>query len=115
MKRIRVWIDEAREKKHVEYNDLDRIIQRCLKRFRGLFPSYKCTKGGSKTVHHFNVPGVDPISIEKPHGSREFVPRQYAKMIIDALDDLANYIELNSEDQPHDDSDDGPDLEDEPR
>lgn len=115
MKRIRAWIEDVREKKHVEYNDLDRIIQRCLKKFRELFPSYRSTKAGSKTVHHFNVLGVDPISIEKPHGNREFVPRPYAKMIINTLDDLANYIELNSEDQAHDDSDDGPDFEDEPR
>lgn len=115
MKRIRVWIDEAREKKHVEYNDLDRIIQRCLKRFRRLFPSYRCTKGGSKTVHHFNVPGVQPISIEKPHGSREFIPPKYANMIIEGLDDLANYIQINSEDQTNDNSDDGDDFEDEPR
>lgn len=115
MKKIRAWIEEVRERKHVEHKDLDKIIQRCLKRFGHLFPAYRCTKAGSRAVHHFNVPGVQPISIEKPHGSREFIPHRYAQMIIEGLDEVANYIELNNEDQPNDDSDDGADFENEPR
>ena len=114
MKRIKAWIEEVREQKHVEHRDLDRIIQRCLKKFGHLFPAYRCTKDGSRTVHHFNIPDVQPISIEKPHGSREFIPHRYAQMIIEGLDEVANYIELNSE-GPNDDSDDRDDLEDEPR
>jgi hypothetical protein len=35
-------------------------------------------------------------------------------MIIEGLDEVANYIEMNSEEQ-NDDSDDGADSEDEPR
>jgi hypothetical protein len=114
VKKIRAWIEEVRERKNVEYKDLDRIIQRCLKGFGDLFPAYKCTKDGSRTVHHFNVPFVHPISIEKPHGSREFIPRRYAQMIIEGLDEVANYIESNSE-EPNDDSDDGSNSEDNPR
>jgi hypothetical protein len=36
-------------------------------------------------------------------------------MIIEGLDDVANYIQLNSEDQSNDDSDDGTNFKGEPR
>jgi hypothetical protein len=115
VKRIRAWIEEARELKHVEHHHLDRIIQRCLRKFGYLFPHYRCSKNGSKTVHHFNVPDVQPISIERPHGSREFIPRRYAQMIIEGLEGVADYIEMNREDKSDDDTDNGENSEVEPR
>ncbi|MFP5234832.1 MAG: hypothetical protein ACLGSD_02945 [Acidobacteriota bacterium] len=111
MKKIRAWIEHARGRKNVEYDDLDKVIQRALKQYGHLFPAYKRNTAGSKTVHHFNAPGIQPISIEKPHGSREFIPRRYAQIIIEGLDDLADYIELNCEEQLNDDTDDGTNIE----
>ena len=109
MKKIRAWIEEVRGQKHVEFKDLDRIIQRCLNRFRYLFPDYKCSKDGSRTLHHFNKAGIPPLSLEKPHGNREFVPTKYARLILDGLEQIANHIEMNIEDDPnaddHDDDD----------
>lgn len=107
MKKIKKWIEETRGLKHVGYDDLDRIAQRCLSKYRGLFPDYVCTKDGSRIVHHFNVAGSHPISLEKPHGSREFVPSRYARMALDGLDEIANYIELNAEEQIDDEHDHG--------
>jgi hypothetical protein len=98
VKKIRAWIEEVRDQKLVEFHDLDRIIQRCLTKFGHLFPDYKCSKDGSRTVHHFNRPGIPPLSLEKPHGNREFVPRKYARLILDGLEQVANHIEMNIED-----------------
>ncbi len=93
MKRIRKWIAEVRAQKHVQFDDLNRIAVRCQKQYAYLFPRYKLNKDGSAFVHHFNVNGVAPISLEKEHGSREFVPPKYAKLALGNLEELANYIE----------------------
>lgn len=102
MRKIKEWLSEARNKKRVEYDDLDRIINRCLNKYRYLFPKYLPTKNGSKSVHHFNVPNVPPISIERPHGNREYIPSYYATLIIDGLDSLIAYIESKKKDEDND-------------
>jgi hypothetical protein len=107
VKKIRQWIAEVRNQKHVEYEDLDRIVQRCIKRYRHLFPDYLCTKNGSGIVHHFNVTGAQPVSLEKPHGNREFVPRRYAYLALEGLEQIADFIESNSEEEADDDGDGG--------
>jgi hypothetical protein len=93
VKRIRKWIEEVRAQKHVKFDDLNRIALRCQKQFPEMFPKYKLNKDGSAFVHHFNVNGIPPISLEKEHGSREFVPPRYAKLALANLEELANYIE----------------------
>lgn len=106
MKKIRAWIAEVRGQKNVEFRDLDRIIQRCLKKYGSLFPNYRCSKDGSRAVHQFNAPGIPPLSLERPHGRREFVPSKYARRVLDGLDQIANYIEMNIEDDSNDNDDD---------
>jgi hypothetical protein len=108
VKKIKQWLQEVGSQKHVHSDDLDRIIQRCKRKYDYLFPDYECTKKGSKCVHHFNVPGVAPISLEKVHGDREYVPPKYARYILDGLDDLVDYIEIHSRGEIDDhDSDSG--------
>jgi hypothetical protein len=46
-------------------------------------------------VHHFNVTGVPVISIEREHGSREFLPKRFASFALDGLDALIAYIEAS--------------------
>ena len=99
MKRIRQWIGEVRAQKHVKFDDLNRIAVRCQRDYSQLFPRYKLNKAGSSFVHHFNVNGVAPISLEKEHGSREFVPPKYAKLALANLEDLATYIEYMTRDE----------------
>ena len=53
------------------------------------------TKAGSKVVYHPNIEGLAPISLEKEHGSREFMPPRYAKFAIQGIDDLISYIETH--------------------
>jgi hypothetical protein len=93
---IKQWIAESRERKNCTFDDLNKIAKRCQKRYDFLFPKYKLKKDGSSFVHHFNVPGVEPISLEKEHGSREYVPKFYAKLAIRNLEALVEYIEANT-------------------
>jgi hypothetical protein len=93
IKKIRRALEDIRGKKIYEFEDLDPIIRRCIKDFGNLFPQLEINKRGSKVVYHFNVPEVNPISIEKQHGSRDSIPRHYAKLIIAGIDDLIAFIE----------------------
>jgi hypothetical protein len=93
IKKIRRDLQEVRDKKLHKFEDLDPLIRRCIKEYGGLFPKLDVNRRGSKTVYHFNVPEVNPISIEKQHGSRDSIPKYYAKLIIAGIDDLITYIE----------------------
>src|SRR5206468_8689438 len=84
---------QIRGKKHHSFDDFDPIIRRCLSEYAHLFPERQINKAGSKVVYHFNVEGVEAISLEKEHGSREFVPRHYAKLAMVGIEDLITFIE----------------------
>jgi hypothetical protein len=91
--RIKQWISEAKLQKHTKFDDLNKIVKRVLSQYPLMFPKYTKTQSGSKTVHHFNVPGVSPISLEKEHGSREFLPPRFKGIALDGLDALVAYVE----------------------
>ena len=44
-------------------------------------------------MYHPNVKELSPISLEREHSSREFIPYRYAKFAIQGVDDLIFYIE----------------------
>jgi hypothetical protein len=44
-----------------------------------------------------------PISIERPHGDRDFIPPRYVKYILEGLDGVINYIEVNSRGEAYED------------
>jgi hypothetical protein len=102
VRKIKQWIAEARTQRRVHSDDLEKIIRRCTLKFGHLFPAYICTKNGSRSVHHFNVPGTHPISLERVHGNREYVPPRYVEFILDGLDALVAYIELTTGDEEDD-------------
>jgi hypothetical protein len=106
VKKIKQWMEECREQRHVHSDDLDKIIRRCKQKYSHLFPNYDCRKNGSRSVHHFNVLGVPPISLERVHGNREYVPPTYVKYVLDGLDSLVDYIEMNCEDEINDNDND---------
>lgn len=93
IQKIRKQFEQIRDKKHHSFDDFDPIIRRCLSDYAHLFPERQINKAGSKVVYHFNVEGVEAISLEKEHGSREFVPRRYAKLAILGIEDLITFIE----------------------
>ena len=93
IQKIRKQFELVRGKKHHSFDDFDPIISRCLSEYAHLFPERQINKAGSKVVYHFNVEGVEAISLEKEHGSREFVPRHYAKLAMAGIEDLITFIE----------------------
>jgi hypothetical protein len=93
IRKIRRQFEEVRGKKHYVFDDLDPTIRRCLKHYGQLFPNHKVTKDGSRVVYHFGVEGVGPISLEKEHGSREYLPPRYAKFVMAGIETLLTYIE----------------------
>lgn len=93
IQKIRKQFEQIRGKKHHSFDDFDPIIRRCLSEYAHLFPERQINKAGSKVVYHFNVEGVEAISLEKEHGSREFVPRHYAKLAMLGIEDLVTFIE----------------------
>jgi hypothetical protein len=97
IERIRRDLEEVRGRKFHTFEDLDPLIRRCIREFSDLFPKLQVNKRGSKYVYHFNVPEVAPISIERQHGSRDSIPRYYAKLIIGGIEDLIAYIESRQE------------------
>jgi hypothetical protein len=53
-----------------------------------LFPKFAINKNGSRFVYDFGVAAVPPISLEKEHGSREYIPKHFAKLAFLGIDDL---------------------------
>lgn len=100
IQKIRRQFEQVKGKKRHCFDDFDPIIRRCLKEYAHLFPQQRINPAGSKVVYHFNVEGVDPISLEKEHGSREFVPRYYAKLAMIGIEDLLTFIESNAGAEP---------------
>jgi hypothetical protein len=93
IKKIRRQFEELRGKKHYVFDDLDPTIRRCLTHYGHLFPNSRVNKDGSRVVYHFGVEGVGPISLEKEHGSREYLPPRYAKIAIAGIEALLAHIE----------------------
>ena len=95
IKKIRRQFEEIRGKKHYVFDDLDPTIRRCLKFYGQLFPNHKVNKDGSRVAYHFGVEGIGPITVEKEHGSREYLPPHYAKGVIARIEALLAYIEAS--------------------
>src|SRR5437868_5613895 len=95
IKKIRRQFESVRGNKHHVFNDFDSIIQRCFRDYAHLFPKRTIKKAGSKFVYHPNVEELSPISLEKEHGSREFIPHRFAKFAMQGIDDLISYLETH--------------------
>lgn len=93
VQKIRRQFELVKGKKLHSFDDFNQIILRCLREYERFFPRRVISKAGSKVVYHFNVEGVDPISLEREHGSRDSVPRRYAKFAIAGIEDLLVFIE----------------------
>lgn len=101
IQKIRKQFAQVKGKKHHSFDDFDPIIRRCLTEYAHLFPERQISeKAGSKVVYHFNVEGVEAISLEREHGSREFVPRHYAKLAMAGIEDLITFIESKQGREP---------------
>jgi len=95
LKKLRRRLAEIRGQKHQHFADFEPIIRKILKEYAQLFPQFCENRNGSSYVYHFGVPGVYPISLEKEHGSREFIPSKFAKRAIQGIEDVLTFIEAN--------------------
>jgi len=95
--KLRKQLEDVRCKKRNVFDDFDGIIKKVLRFYGHLFPKHSINKDGSRVVYHFGVEEVAAISLEKEHGSREFVPRYYAKLAMCGIEDLLTYIENSPE------------------
>jgi hypothetical protein len=95
IKKIRRQFESIRDNKRHVFGDFDPIIRRCFRDYAHLFPSRAIKKDGSKVVYHPNVEELAPISLEKEHGSREYIPHRYAKFAMQGIDDLISYVETH--------------------
>ena len=96
LQKLRKRLQELKGQKHKHFDDFEPIIKQCLRQYPQLFPRYRETRDGSRVVYHFNVEGVDPISLEREHGSRDHVPPKYAKRAVCSIEDLLTFIEGSS-------------------
>ena len=93
IRKLRRQFEEVKCKRRHVFDDFDGIIGKCLKFYGHLFPNRRINKEGSRVVYHFGLEDVTPISLEKEHGSREYVPRYYAKLAMSGIEDLLTFIE----------------------
>jgi hypothetical protein len=95
LKKLRQRLAQVAAQKFQHFSDFEPIIKKIVKEYGHLFPNFEETRNGSSYVYHFGVPDVYPISLEKEHGSREFIPPKFAKRAIQGIDDVLTFIELN--------------------
>src|SRR5712692_8315209 len=93
IRKLRRQFEDVKCKKRNVFDDFDEIVRKSLRFYGHLFPNRKINREGSRVVYHFGVEEVAPISLEKEHGSREYVPRFYAKLAMSGIEDLLTFIE----------------------
>lgn len=93
LKKVRDELEGIRLAKHKTFTQLHGLAERAFRQFPEVFPMYDLIKNGSRFVHHPNVPECPPISLEKEHGCREYLPHRYAKFGIEGIEKVLDYIE----------------------
>jgi hypothetical protein len=86
-------LDEIRDQKHKHFDELNSLTERIVYQFSEFLPRYTKTSSGSKVVHHPNAPDTQPISLEKEHGSREYLPNRFANFAIEGIERLLDYLD----------------------
>jgi len=93
LERLFLQLKEIRAQKHKKFDKINGLARKVFPTFPDMFPRYTWNQKGSRLVHHPNVPGIHPISLEKEHGNRDSLPPRYAKYALDSIEDLLTYIE----------------------
>jgi len=98
VRKLRRALDQLGSQKFQHFADFEQIIVRIRRHYGPLFPRFSENRNGSKYVYNFGVPGVQPIGLEKEHGSRDHIPRIYAKRAIQGIQDVLSFIEAHVQD-----------------
>lgn len=99
LRKLRRRLDKLRAQKFQHFADFEPLIRKILNDYGYLFPRFQEKRNGSSYVYHFNVEGVAPISLEKEHGNRDCIPRRFAKLAMQGIDDVLTFIEANVAEQ----------------
>ena len=91
----KLWrrLSDIEGQKFKHFAEFESLIKKIKKDYAHLFPKFSERRDGSGYVYNFGIPGVYPISLEKEHGSREFIPPKYAKRAIQGISDVLTFIE----------------------
>ena len=100
LNRLQNELEGIRVEKHKTFAKLNGLAEKIFRQFPEVFPMYEVTKNGSRLVHHPNVMGCCPISLEREHGGREFLPHRYAKFAIEGIDRVLDQIESTLNENP---------------
>jgi hypothetical protein len=114
LRKLRKALNEVKGQKFQYFSDFERILNQIRRHYGSLFPKFKETRNGSIYVYHFGVSGVYPISIHKEHGSRECIPRRFAKYIIQGIEDVLTFIEENTAGEQEEESESEKETTNEP-
>jgi hypothetical protein len=90
---LRDEFEKLQSQKYLHFDDLDRMIRRIVSANRELFPRFEVKSKGSRTVYHFNVGDLWPISLEREHKGRDHVLPKFAKLALGGIEDLLIYVE----------------------
>lgn len=91
--RLREELEELASRKRVQFVELDRIVNRLIQSYGGFFPKYRRMEKGIRVVHHFNLPDVYPIVLEREHRGRDCVPPRFAKRVLEGIEAALNFVE----------------------
>jgi len=84
---------KLQRQKHLQFDDLDRMVRRIVNAHPEMFPRLDVRTKGSRVVYHFNAAGLWPISLEREHKGRDHVPPRFAKLALGGIEELLTYVE----------------------
>ena len=97
MSALRDEFEKLQSQKHLHLHDLDRMIRRIVSAHPELFPRFDVKTKGSRSVYHFNVGGLWPISLEREHKGRDYVLPRFARLALAGIEELLIYAEGENE------------------
>jgi hypothetical protein len=93
VQRLRQELEQLRQQKRVSFHDLDRLIRKIVRQYDQLFPNFETKNKGSRVVYHLRVEELFPISIEREHKGRDFMLPYYAKLALNQIEQILDYVE----------------------
>lgn len=95
LSKLREQLEEIRNQKHAHFDDFQPLIKKIASTYGSLFPKFTENNKGSHYVYNFGIPEFFPFTVVKEHGSRECQSPKAAKRIINAIDDILDYVEVH--------------------
>jgi hypothetical protein len=93
VQRLRQELEQLRGQKRIHFHDLDRLIRKIVRTYDQFFPKFETKTKGSRVVYHLRVEELYPISLEKEHKGRDFMLPYYAKLALNQIELMFDYVE----------------------